>query len=213
MTTPSRCRPTSQHAFRGPAIDVSLDPTADIFGVRLGRMVLSGGQPRRLRRPQKHGERGAVTVVQDPSSADGELVPQAAQQERVCSSAAWPTRLTQCPSWRSRSSALPSRTLRRRSPPSMPADRDGALTRKPQHRSQHAQRRLGHRGHHWAIAKRLSKPARSNRFVPTGRAPDALGPARPGDFCAAPSSSRARRRERPRGAEPDLQVSTRPGRS
>jgi len=64
--------------FARPAVDVLFEAAADVYGPRLIGVVLTGANDDGSRGLKKIKERGGLTIVQDPATAEADAMPRAA---------------------------------------------------------------------------------------------------------------------------------------
>lgn len=64
--------------FSRPSVDVLFECAADVFGKRLGCIVLTGANEDGARGALAVREKGGLVIVQDPSSAEAKQMPMAA---------------------------------------------------------------------------------------------------------------------------------------
>jgi two-component system chemotaxis response regulator CheB len=68
--------------YSRPSIDVLMESAADVYGPRLAGILLTGANTDGADGLAKIGERGGLTVVQDPAQAQAPAMPEAAIRKR-----------------------------------------------------------------------------------------------------------------------------------
>ncbi len=68
--------------YSRPSIDVLMESAADVYGPRLAGILLTGANTDGADGLAKIGERGGLTVVQDPAQAQAPTMPEAAIRKR-----------------------------------------------------------------------------------------------------------------------------------